>query len=158
MAIQILHNNEVGTSLTYANGALNVQPDNSGNVQLEVTGAGLKAQVDIPEFDPSALNAKIAQLEADKATLEAKVTALENREDLHATGLSLDDATNEVVLTVQGGQELRVGLGKFLNIIPSSSEIYAEIKAQIIADVKDALKGEEVQDFQGNLKGYLITQ
>ena len=90
--------------------------------------------------------------------LENKVTALENREDLHASNLTLDDATNEVVLTVEGGAELRVSLGKFLNVIPTSQTVWNEIKAlpSFKADLLAILKGEEVQDFSGHTKGFLL--
>ena len=157
---------------------LGIKTDNSGNIQFEVSEAGLKGNVELPQaFDPSTLQQQIAALEQAKqaaeakadalqealnqekakvTTLEGKVTALENRKDLHASGLRLDDATNEVVLTVEGGTELRVGLGKFLNIVPSASEVYAEVKDQILADVKAELKGEEVKDLAQVTKGFLI--
>lgn len=176
MAIQIFHKNEIGKGLDYTDAKVSVKPDNSGNVQFEVTEAGIKGVA--PEFDPSSLQAEIEQLaeidrdlsgklfqqsreitalEKENAALKARLEAVENREDLHASGLSLDEATNEVVLTVEGGAELRVGLGKFLNIVPTADEIYAEIKQQILDDVKADLKGEEIQDFAGTVKGYLIN-
>ena len=180
--ISILHKNEIGLGLqAQSDNKLGVKPDNSGNIQFEVSEAGLKGNVELPQaFDPSALQQQIAALEQAKQTaetknaelqnalneekakvqvLEGKVTALENREDLHASGLTLDDATNEVVLTVEGGSELRVGLGKFLNIIPTSQAVWDEIKAlpTFKADLLAVLKGEEVQDFGGKTKGFLLT-
>lgn len=179
--ITILHKEEIGLGLqAQSDNKLGIKTDNSGNVQFEVSDAGLKGNVSLPEpFNPSTLETKIQSLEqakqaaeakateldtalkAEKAkvqVLEGKVTALENREDLHASGLRLDDATNEVVLTVEGGSELRVGLGKFLNVIPTSQAVWDEIKAlpTFKADLLAVLKGEEVQDFGGNTKGFLL--
>ena len=81
------------------------------------------------EAKANELQTALDQEKGKVTVLEGKVTALENREDLHASGLRLDDATNEVVLTVEGGSELRVGLGKFMNVIPTSQTVWNEIKA-----------------------------
>ena len=180
--ISVFHKEEVGLGLqVQSDKKLGIKADNAGNVQFEVSEAGLKGNVELPQaFDPSTLQQQIQALEQAKqaaeakanelqealnqekakvTTLEGKVTALENREDLHASGLRLDDATNEVVLTVEGGSELRVGLGKFLNVIPTSQAVWDEIKAlpTFKADLLAVLKGEEVQDFVGDTKGFLIT-
>ena len=111
------------------------------------------------EAKANELQEALNQEKAKVTTLEGKVTALENREDLHASGLRLDDATNEVVLTIEGGSELRVGLGKFLNVIPTSQAVWDEIRAlpTFTADLLAVLKGEEVQDFAGATKGFLLT-
>ena len=179
--ISVFHKEEVGLGLqVQSDKKLGIKADNAGNVQFEVSEAGLKGNVELPQaFDPSTLQQQIQALEQAKqaaeakanelqealnqekakvTTLEGKVTALENRKDLHASGLRLDDATNEVVLTVEGGSELRVGLGKFLNVIPTSQAVWDEIKAlpTFKADLLDVLKGEEVQDFAGYTKGFLL--
>lgn len=180
--ISILHKDEIGLGLqAQSDNKLGIKPNNSGNVQFELSDAGLKGNVELPQaFDPSALQQQIAALaqakqaaetkanelqnalDAEKAkvqVLEGKVTALENRKDLHASNLTLDDATNEVVLTVEGGSELRVGLGKFLNVIPTSQTVWDEIKAlpTFKADLLAVLKGEEVQNLAGDTKGFLLT-
>lgn len=179
--ISILHKDEIGLGLqAQSNNKLGIKPDNSGNIQFEVSEAGLKGNITLPEtFDLSELQQQIAALEQAKQAaetkanglqnaldtekakvqvLEGKVTALENREDLHASNLTLDDATNEVVVTLNNNLELRVGLGKFLNIIPTSQAVWDEIKAlpTFKADLLAILKGEEVQDFGGNTKGFLL--
>lgn len=182
MAIKVQHDYQVGNGLEIVDNKTVVKPDNTGNVQFEVSETGLKGNVELPQaFDPSTLQQQIAALEQAKqaaeakanelqtaldqekakvTVLEGKVTALENREDLHASDLRLDDATNEVVLTVEGGSELRVGLGKFLNIIPTSQAVWDEIKAlpTFKADLLAVLKGEEVQDFAGATKGFLLPE
>ena len=180
--VSILHKNEIGLGLQVQpfDHKLGVKPDNSGNIQFEVSEAGLRGNIELPQaFDPSTLQQQIAALEQAKqaaetkanelqnaldtekakvVVLENKVTALENREDLHASNLSLDDATNEVVLTINNDAELRVGLGKFLNVIPTSQAVWDEIKAlpSFKADLLAILKGEEVQDFSGHTKGFLL--
>ena len=217
MAIKVQHDYQVGNGLEIVDNKTVVKPDNTGNVLIEVSEAGVKGTVTLPQaFDPSALETKIqeakdaaaaADTKATTATeknttqdgeiatlkqqaqaleqakteaetkvneltealnqekakvtaLEGKVTALENREDLHASGLRLDDTTNEVVLTVEGGQELRVGLGKFMNVVPTSQAVWDEIKAlsTFKADLLTVLKGEEVQDFAGVTKGFLLPE
>ena len=180
--VSILHKNEIGLGLQVHpfDHKLGVKPDNSGNIQFEVSEAGLRGNIELPQaFDPSTLQQQIAALEQAKQAaetkanelqnaldtekakvevLENKVTALEHREDLHASGLTLDEKTNEVVLTINNDSELRVGLGKFLNIIPTSQAVWDEIKAlpTFKADLLAILKGEEVQDFGGNTKGFLL--
>ena len=180
--ISVFHKEEVGLGLqVQSDKKLGIKEDNTGNVQFEVSEYGLKGNVEFPKaFDPSTLQQQIQALEQAKqaaeakanelqeavnqekakvTALEGKVTALENRKDLHASGLRLDDATNEVVLTVEGGSELRVGLGKFLNVIPTSQAVWDEIKAlpTFKFDLLAVLKGEEVQDFVGYTKGFLLT-
>ena len=120
--------------------------------------AALEQAKQAAEAKDNALQEALKQEEAKVTILEGKVTALENRKDLHASGLRLDDATNEVVLTVEGGQELRVGLGKFMNVIPTSQAVWNEIKVlpAFKADLLAVLKGEEVKDFAGETKGFLL--
>lgn len=162
MAIQIFHDYEVGQGLEFKDGKTHVKPDNSGNVQLEVSDKGLKGNVEFPAaFDPSALEAKDQELQtaideakAEAEKLEQRVKAVEDREDIKLAGAEVD-GTN-LKLTTSDGVEITVDLVKFVDAIPTAAEIYAEIKDEIIADVKAALKGEEVQDFNGVTKGYLI--
>ena len=62
--MQILHNYEFGKTLEYVDAKLEVKPDNSGNVQLTRTEAGLKAEVVLPESSGSVeieeINASLA--------------------------------------------------------------------------------------------------
>lgn len=181
--ISVVYKEDIGLGLqVQSDNKLGVKTDNSGNIKFEVSETGLKGNVELPQaFDPSTLQQQIATLEqAKQATetknaelqraldeekakvtaLESKVTALENREDLHASGLRLDDVTNEVVLTVEGGSELRVGLGKFLNVIPTSQAVWDEIKSlpTFKADLLAVLKGEEVQNLSGEVSGFLLKK
>jgi len=215
--ISLFHKDEFGFGLQYqTDKKIGVKTDNTGNVQFELSEAGLKGTVQFPAaFDPAnletqiqeakqlaqtadnkadtatqrngtqdteleALRGKVKLLEDGKlaaeakvtelqnalneekakvTTLEGKVTALENREDLHASNLRLDDATNEVVLTVEGGQELRVNLGKFMNVVPSFADMWAGIKAlpAFKTELLNIIRGEEVQNLAGETKGYLLS-
>lgn len=163
MAIKILHDYEKGTSLQYINNKMEVRPDNSGNVQLSVTENGLRGDVVLPApFDPAALQQEIDTLKQKAQTLEqelaaekAKVEALESREDIHVTNAEIVNDT-ELKITISGAQPITVNLAKFLNVVPTPSQVYAEIKAEILRDVKDEIKGEVMQDFAGNTSGYLI--
>lgn len=178
MTIQIIHNNELAEVLEVnSQNKLDLKVSTAGNVTLTKTAAGLQADVTIPEveaFDPSELNQKIQELETAKAAAEAKVQALEAkvqqleaREDIKLTGASLDENTNELTLTLEGGQEIRTSLAKFVDAPKSAEAYWDEIKAiagvdQEIADmvkdlVKQALKGEEVQNLAGQTKGYLLS-
>ena len=172
MAIKLFHDYEIGKGLEYANSKVNVKPDNSGNVQFEVSEAGLKGNVQLPAaFDPSEINAKLLaaetkaatleqQLTAEKAkvaTLEGKVADLEARKDIRVSNAQVVDETKLRFTFENSNAQVEVDLAKFLQVVPSATEVYNEVKAQILADVKAALKGEEIQDFAGTVKGYLIT-
>lgn len=163
MAIKILHNNETGKGLEYVDSKLNVKADNTGNVQFEVTDAGIKGNVTFPAAtDLSPLEGKVAALEAKDTALEAKdselagkVAALEARQDIKLAG-AVVEGTN-LKLTTSDNVEIVVDLATFMQTVPSAADMYAQVKNQIIADVKAAIKGEEVQDFGGNTKGFLIS-
>lgn len=156
MAIQIFHKNEIGKGLEYADAKVSVKPDNSGNVQFEVSEQGLKGNVQLPaQFDPSTLQQQIQELVTAKQELERKVQALETREDIHVTNAEVVEDT-KLRITIQGAQPVEVDLAKFLNVVPTSQQVYADVKDQILTDVKAGLKGEEVQDFAGQVKGFLI--
>lgn len=157
MAIKLVHDYEIGNGLEYKDTKVSVKPDNSGNVQFEVSEAGLKGNVQLPaQFDPSTLQQQIQELVTAKQELERKVQALESREDIHITNAEVVEDT-KLKITIQGAQPVTVDLAKFLNVVPTSQQVYADIKAQVLADVKADLKGEEVQDFAGQIKGYLIN-
>lgn len=157
MAIKIFHDYELGNGLEFKDTKVSVKPDNTGNVQFEVSEAGLKGNVQLPaQFDPSTLQQQIQELITAKQELERKVQALESREDIHVTNAEVVEDT-KLQITIQGAQPVTVDLAKFLNVVPTSQQVYADVKDQILTDVKAGLKGEEIQDFAGTVKGYLIT-
>lgn len=170
MTILVTHKEEIGKGLEYADGTVNVKPDNSGNVQFEVTAAGVKGTVALPDpFDPATINQRIQaqeeqlaeakrELEAEKAktaALQEEVERLRAREDIKLAGAELEG--NELVLTLSDTTtKVRVDLAKFVDAFPSAQDIYDQVKAQVIADVTAALKGEALANLAGDVKGYLI--
>lgn len=203
MTIKTLHDYEQGNGLEFVDGKMNVKPDNSGNVQFEVTEEGIKGTVLIPEpFNPEQLEHKFQEIEAkadladtkaqeantkngsqdteieqlkaknqeleqalntEKAkvtTLEGKVQALESREDIKLQGAVLNEDTNELELTLVGGQVIKTSLAKFVDAPKSASQYLTEMKSlpEFKAALVELLKGEEVQDFAGVTKGFLITK
>lgn len=93
------------------------------------------------------------------STLEGKVQALESREDIKLEGAFLNEDTNELELTLVGGTVIKTSLAKFVDAPKSAAEYLTEMKAlpEFKAALVELLKGEEVQDFAGETKGFLIT-
>jgi len=189
MAIKVQHDYQVGNGLEIVENKTVVKPDNSGNVLIEVSEAGVKGTVTLPQaFDPSALEAKIEEAkqaaEAAQATatgadtkattagekntaqdaeieaLKQKVATLESREDIKLAGAELDDATNELKLTLSDGVEFKAPLAKFVDAPKTAEQYWLEIQAlpTFRADLIAAIKGEEVQDFAGVTKGFLVAE
>lgn len=104
------------------------------------------------------LTEALNQEKAKVQVLEGKVTALENRQDIKLAGASLDDATNELKLTLSDGFEIKAPLAKFVDAPKTAEQYWTEIKAlpTFRADLLTVLKGEEVQDFAGVTKGFLL--
>lgn len=94
MSIKNLHDYELGTTLKYSGTTVNVQPDNTGNVQFEVTGDGLKGNVALPQpFDSSSLEGTVA-------SLTQRLEAVENRQiPTVPTNDEVFDAIKEKVVT-----------------------------------------------------------
>ncbi|OOH91862.1 hypothetical protein BMT54_01765 [Pasteurellaceae bacterium 15-036681] len=180
MAINLLHEDQLGHSTEFTTTGLEVKADNSGNVKFTVSEQGLKGDVTLPEaFDPSTLQAEIQALKAQNAELVSKnqaqdteIQALKAREDLHVSGMTLNDETNELTLTVDGGATLTASLGKFVDVAKSAENYWGEIKAlpdhkaviieilkspEAKAALLEVLRGEEVKNFGGTTtRGYLL--
>lgn len=76
MTNKVFYLDNLGNSLEVTDGKANVKPDNTGNVQFEVTENGLKGEVVIPEpFNPTALQEEIEQLKAKNTELEQALNA-----------------------------------------------------------------------------------
>lgn len=189
MAIKVQHDYQVGNGLEIVDNKTVVKPNNTGNVQFEVSANGLKGTVTLPQaFDPSDLEQKIQEAkqaavaaqatatgadtkattageknteqDAEIESLKQKVTALQAREDIKLTGASLDDVTNELKLTLSDGVEIKAPLAKFVDAPKTAEQYWTEIKAlpTFKADLLAVLKGEEVQDFAGVTKGFLLPE
>lgn len=112
--------------------------------------------VDFPAApDLSPIENRLTDVEAKDTEQDGRLTALEQRSDIKLQNAVVEDTT--LKLTTSDNVEIEVDLAKFLNVVPSAQDIYAEIKQQIIRDVKAAIKGEVIQNLAGDTKGYLIN-
>ncbi|MDH2997190.1 hypothetical protein A1D22_05830 [Pasteurellaceae bacterium LFhippo2] len=135
--IEILHKKDLGNGLVETDGKFHVKPDNTGNVQFTVSEQGLKGDVTLPAaFDPSALQAEIQALKTQNAELVAKnqaqdteIQSLKAREDIKLQGAELDDATNELKLTLSDGVEVKTSLAKFVDAPKTAQQYWTEIQA-----------------------------
>lgn len=140
--------------------------------QAKTTADGAQAQATLANEKNGSQDTEIEQLKAKNqeleqalnaekakvATLEGKVQTLESREDIKLQGATLNEDTNELELTLVGGQVIKTSLAKFVDAPKSAAEYLTEMKAlpEFKAALVELLKGEEVQDFAGTTKGFLI--
>ena len=111
--------------------------------------------VDLPApTDLGPVEQRLTATEAKDVEQDGRIQALEQRNDIKLQNAVVEDTT--LKLTTSDNVEIEVDLAKFLNVVPSAQDIYAEIKEQIIRDVKAAIKGEVIQNLAGDTKGYLI--
>lgn len=121
------------------------------NVTVDAGGV----HVDLPApTDLGPVENRLTNVEAKDVEQDGRLTALEQRNDIKLQNAVVEDTT--LKLTTSDNVEIEVDLAKFLNVVPSAQDIYAEIKEQIIRDVKAAIKGEVIQNLAGETKGYLI--
>lgn len=112
--------------------------------------------VDFPApTDLGPVENRLTNVEAKDVEQDGRIQALEQRNDIKLQNAVVEDTT--LKLTTSDNVEIEVDLAKFLNVVPSAQDIYAEIKQQIITDVKAAIKGEVIQNLAGDTKGYLIN-
>lgn len=166
MAINFLEDDELGLGVEKgSDNKLTLKLDTSGNVQLTKSDAGLKADVVLPSaFDSTELlnkitelTNKITELENAKQVADEKIKALESRQDIKLAN-AVVDGTN-IKLTLSDGVEVTVDIAKFMNTLPTSEEIWTGLKgvSTFKSDLLDTVKGEEVQNFAGDNKGYLLA-
>lgn len=122
------------------------------NVTVDAGGV----HVDFPApTDLGPVENRLTNVEAKDVEQDGRIQALEQRNDIKLQNAVVEDTT--LKLTTSDNVEIEVDLAKFLNVVPSAQDIYAEIKQQIITDVKAAIKGEVIQNLAGDTKGYLIN-
>lgn len=161
MAIQVFHKTELGKTLEYVDAKTEVKLDNSGNVQLERTEAGLKASVVIPAAPevPAALNGATIQdrtitftktqgeavtIELPAFPVDVKLQSLAFTPEGKLKATLSDNSTAEVDFTAEV-------------VVKALESATQEQKTRLKAALLDTLKGEEVQDFAGATKGYLLA-
>lgn len=172
----LFHKEDFGLGLQYqTDKKIGVKTDNTGNIEFELSDAGLKGTFNVASLEAKIQEAKDAAAQADtKATtagkkntsqdteiksLKQKVTALEAREDIKLHGAELIEATNELKLTLSDGVEFKAPLAKFVDAPKSAQEYWNEIKAlpNFKTELLAIIRGEEVQNLAGETKGYLLS-
>ncbi len=125
---QVVFKEDIGTGLGVVQGKLTVQIDPASNAALTASDAGLK-------------------LELPASTVDVKLQGAEIT------------AENKLKLTLSDNSVIEADLAKFVDAPKSADDYWTEIKALATfgTDVKEAVKGEAVQDLAGNTKGYLVS-
>lgn len=160
--MQILHNYEYGKTLEYVDAKLEVKPDNTGNVQFTRTDAGLKGEVVLPEV-PKAVKSVVIEgtqiVVTNTADEVARVDLPAQAVDVKLQGAELTP-DNKLKLTLSDGSEIEADLAKFVDAPKTAEQYWLEIQAlpTFRADLIAAIKGEEVQDFAGVTKGFLVAE
>ena len=154
--MQILHKYEYGKTLDYVDAKLEVKHDNSGNVQFTRTEAGLKA--DVPKSIQSIAVDGNQIVITNTANEETRVNLPAPTVDVKLQGAQLMP-DNKLKLTLSDGSEIETDLAKLVDAPKSAQEYWDEIKAlpTFKADLLAVLKGEVVQDFAGDTKGFLLA-
>ncbi len=160
--MQILHNYEYGKSLEYTDAKLEVKPDNSGNVQFTRTDAGLKGEVVLPEAPKTVKSVAIEGTQIVVTNTADEVTRVDlpaQAVDVKLQGAELTP-DNKLKLTLSNGSEIEADLAKFVDAPKTAEQYWLEIQAlpAFRADLIAAIKGEEVQDFAGVTKGFLVAE
>lgn len=178
--IKILHSTELGHGLEQGAGSkIKIKLKEGTALTLDDAGLG----VNIPAFPevPTALKA----VEYEAATHKLKFTDTKSAVtevelptptvDVKVTNLALNEQ-DELVASLSDGGQVKVSLAKFVDQAKAASTYWDEIKAlpnfasdvatavkdnataaqEIAKKVLELIKGEEVQDFSGNSKGFLL--
>lgn len=156
---QIVFKEDIGTGLSVTEGKLVVQLDPASNPALTTSAAGLK--LDLPAAVKSITavaiegnKVKVTDSEGVEKELELPAATV----DVKLQGAEIT-AENKLKLSLSDGSVVEADLAKFVDAPKSAEQYWNEIKA--LADfnttVKEAVKGEIVQDLAGNTKGYLVS-
>lgn len=178
--IKILHSTELGHGLEQgADNKIKVKLKAGSALTLDDAGLG----VTLPEFPevPTAIKSIIYEAATHKLKLTDTKDATTEVElpaptvDVKVNNLTLNEQ-DELVASLSDGGTVKVSLAKFVDQAKAASAYWDEIKelanfatdaaTKIAADdtaakkiatkVLELLKGEEVQDFSGNSKGFLL--
>ena len=173
--IQLMHKNEVGKTTEVVDNVLEVKINNEGNVQFERTETGLKGQVALPAASVAItkveiVDGKIKVTKSDETTEELPLPA--QAVDVKLQGAELTE-DNKLKLTLSNGDILEADLAKFVDAPKAAADYWTEIKAlpdfkttvvellkspEAKAALLEVLKGDEVQNLNGETKGYLLAK
>ena len=173
--IQLMHKNEVGKTTEVVDGHVEVKINNEGNVQFERTETGLKGQITLPAEKVAITKVeivgdKVKVTKSDESTEELQLPA--QAVDVKLQGAELTE-DNKLKLTLSNGDILEADLAKFVDAPKSAEDYWTEIKAlpdfkatvidlikspEAKAALLEILKGDEVQNLNGETKGYLLVK
>lgn len=156
---QVVFKEDIGTGLGVVQGKLAVKIDPASNAALTASDAGLK--LDLPAAVKSITavaiegnKVKVTDSEGTEKELELPASTVDVK--LQGAEITPD---NKLKLTLSDSSVIEADLAKFVDAPKSAEDYWTEIKA--LADfgtaVKEAVKGEVVQDLAGNTKGYLVS-
>lgn len=156
---QVVFKEDIGTGLGVVQGKLAVKIDPASNAALTASDAGLK--LDLPTAVKSITavaiegnKVKVTDSEGVEKELELPATTV----DVKLQGAEITPE-NKLKLTLSDNSVIEADLAKFVDAPKSADDYWTEIKALATfgTDVKEAVKGEVVQDLAGNTKGYLVS-
>lgn len=156
---QVVFKEDIGTGLVVAQGKLAVQIDPASSAALTASDAGLKLELPAAVKSITAVaiegnKVKVTDSEGVEKELELPASTVDVK--LQGAEITPD---NKLKLTLSDNSVIEADLAKFVDAPKSAEDYWTEIKA--LADfgtnVKEAVKGEVVQDLAGNTKGYLVS-
>lgn len=157
---KILHINETHPTLQVTGNKLGVAFDNTGNVQFSATDTGLKGEVTFPVATTTITgvavegnNIKLTKSDGTEETVALPAMPI----DVKLANAELTD-DNKLKLTLSNGEVKEVELSALIKQ-KTAQEIWDEIKVlpSFKQDLLELLKGEEIQNFAGETKGYLLA-
>lgn len=156
---QVVFKEDIGTGLVVAQGKLAVQIDPASSTALTASDAGLKLELPTAVKSITAVaiegnKVKVTDSEGVEKELELPASTV----DVKLQGAEIT-AENKLKLTLSDNSVIEADLAKFVDAPKSADDYWTEIKALATfgTDVKEAVKGEVVQDLAGNTKGYLVS-
>lgn len=156
---QVVFKEDIGTGLGVVQGKLAVQIDPASSAALTASDAGLKLELPAAIKSITAVaiegnKVKVTDSEGVEKELELPASTV----DVKLQGAEIT-AENKLKLTLSDNSVIEADLAKFVDAPKSAEDYWTEIKALATfdADVKEAVKGEVVQDLAGNTKGYLVS-
>lgn len=156
---QVVFKEDIGTGLGVVQGKLAVRIDPASNAALTASDAGLKLELPTAVKSITAVaiegnKVKVTDSEGVEKELELPASTV----DVKLQGAEIT-AENKLKLTLSDNSVIEADLAKFVDAPKSADDYWTEIKALATfgTDVKEAVKGEVVQDLAGNTKGYLVS-
>lgn len=156
---QVVFKEDIGTGLGVVQGKLAVQIDPASSAALTASDAGLKLELPAAVKSITAVaiegnKVKVTDSEGVEKELELPASTV----DVKLQGAEIT-AENKLKLTLSDNSVIEADLAKFVDAPKSADDYWTEIKALATfgTDVKEAVKGEVVQDLAGNTKGYFVS-